>query len=126
MQDDVPALQVCMASGEWVYAPCIPGALLVNLGDMAQRWTNDRYRSTLHRVSNVTSATRHSVVFFCNADFDAEIAPAELLLQTTGGRMQGQPAECPHYEPVQAGPHLMRRLGLESVSRLPSLVASSA
>lgn len=115
-----------MASGEWVYAPCIPGALLVNLGDMAQRWTNDRYRSTLHRVSNATSATRHSVVFFCNADFDAEIAPAELLLQTAGGHMLGQPAERPHYEPVQAGPHLMHSLGLESVNPLCLHVASSA
>jgi len=38
-------------SGRWVAAPPVPGALVVNLGDLAERWTNDAYKSTWHRVS---------------------------------------------------------------------------
>ena len=40
------------SSGEWVVAPVLEGALLINLGDMTARWTNDTYKSTVHRVVN--------------------------------------------------------------------------
>ena len=38
--------------GEWLDVPAIPGALVVNIGDLMAEWTNDRWVSTLHRVVN--------------------------------------------------------------------------
>ena len=38
--------------GEWVGAPYVPGTLVINIGDLFQRWTNDVYSSNMHRVKN--------------------------------------------------------------------------
>ena len=64
--DDVPALQVMNPAGDWVAAPPIPGAFIVNVGDLLERWTNDLYRSTIHRAINTTGKRRYSIAFFSN------------------------------------------------------------
>lgn len=51
-QNDVPGLEVKTRQGNWITAPYMPGACLVNVGDLLQRWTNDVYVSTRHRVTN--------------------------------------------------------------------------
>jgi isopenicillin N synthase-like dioxygenase len=103
-QDDAPGgLQLRGADDEWHDVPAVPGAFVVNVGDALQRWTNDRWRSTLHRVvvpprDAGRDCERYSMAFFHNANWDALIE----CIPTC--RADGEPARHP---PVTAGRHLM-------------------
>ncbi|KAF8783990.1 hypothetical protein HU200_000086 [Digitaria exilis] len=72
--DEAPeagGLQVRLAGGEgWVDVPVVPGALLVNVGDLLQLVSNGRFRSVEHRVvaNRSRDKARVSVACFCNAD----------------------------------------------------------
>ena len=61
-------LQILTKQGEWVPVTSLPDQIVVNVGDMLQRLTNDRLRSTTHRVVNPTkenwSTPRYSIPFF--------------------------------------------------------------
>jgi len=98
-QDDAGGLQVQRADGSWLDVKPLPGALVVNTGDMMPRWTNDRWRSTMHRVINKFSGRdRWSIAYFFDLDPDARIAPLPCCIGP------GNPAR---YEPVTAGEHLI-------------------
>jgi isopenicillin N synthase-like dioxygenase len=73
-QDDTGGLQVKSKAG-WIAAPPIEGAFLCNIGDMLDRMTAGHYRSTPHRVQNVTRRDRLSFPFFFDPNFNAEIRP---------------------------------------------------
>lgn len=74
-QDDVGGLQVQEKSGAWIDVPPVPGAIVVNSGDLLERWTNQRYRSTPHRVVPRSAArTRFSIAMFIDPDPDAEVS----------------------------------------------------
>ncbi len=90
-------LEVRAADGSWIPVMPPPGALVVNLGDAMERWTNDRWRSTMHRVV-VPDGRRQSIAFFHNANWDAVIDCLEPC------RDSG-----PKYQPIAAGPHLMHK-----------------
>ncbi len=73
-QDDCGGLQVKTRSG-WVDAPPIPNTFVCNIGDMLDRLTGGLYRSTPHRVRNVSGRDRLSFPFFFDPNWHAEIKP---------------------------------------------------
>jgi len=98
-------LQIFTPLGEWRDVPPIPGAFIINIGDLMALWTNDRWVSTLHRVV-VTPATpgvstrRQSLAFFHQPNWDARIACLPSC---------ANPGEPPRHDPVLSGPYLMSK-----------------
>lgn len=104
---DAPGgLQVQMPDGQWSDVQPGPGELIVNLGDMMARWTNDRWRSTLHRVVNppvedAATSRRLSLGYFMHPNYDAQVAC-----------LPGchRPDEMPLYAPTTAGQHIRDKI----------------
>ena len=76
-QDDVGGLQVKTRS-RWIDAPPVPNSFVCNIGDMLDRLTRGLYRSTPHRVQNVSGRSRLSFPFFFDPGFDAHIEAIDL------------------------------------------------
>jgi len=97
--EDAPGgLQVQTRDGEWLDVHAVPGSFVVNLGDMMARWTNDRWRATLHRVAvppddHATGSRRQTIVFFHDPRADA-------VIECIPG------CGTPRYEPVSALEHV--------------------
>jgi isopenicillin N synthase-like dioxygenase len=72
--DGVGGLEIRDPDGVWSAVSAPPLSLIVNLGDMLARWTNDRYVSTPHRVSAPPGRDRYSVPFFVNPDSDTVVS----------------------------------------------------
>jgi isopenicillin N synthase-like dioxygenase len=89
-QDEHAGLQV-QRGEQLVLIEPVPGALTVNLGDMLQVWSNDHYRSPVHRVIASAAHTRLSAPFFWNPSYATTCAPLPALLR------RGEPAR---YRPV--------------------------
>jgi isopenicillin N synthase-like dioxygenase len=73
-QDDCGGLQVKARDG-WIEAPPLPGTLVCNIGDMLDRLTGGWYRSTPHRVRNVSGRERLSFPLFFDPAWEARIEP---------------------------------------------------
>jgi isopenicillin N synthase-like dioxygenase len=74
LQDDVGGLQVRTDDG-WLDVTPRDGALVINIGDMMQIWSNDLYRAALHRVRPISDRPRYSIPFFFNPAYDTDVAP---------------------------------------------------
>ena len=102
-QEDRPGgLQVKGKDGAWHDVPAVPGAFVVNIGDLMAEWTNDRWVSTMHRVVNperevAANSRRLSLVFFHQPNYDAMVECLPTCLA---------PGETPRHEPVTSGDHL--------------------
>ena len=70
---DVPGLAIRLPSGEWFAPPVIPGTLLINLGNIMRRWSNNRFLSTPHGVINESGTDRYSIAYFHSPDPDVVI-----------------------------------------------------
>jgi isopenicillin N synthase-like dioxygenase len=77
LQDDHGGLEVRGRDG-WIPVPPQPGAFVCNIGDMLDRLTEGRYRSTAHRVRNTGAGDRLSFPFFFDPAWDAEVTPLPL------------------------------------------------
>ena len=86
-------------SGGWIDVPPLPGTLVVNVGDLLGRWSNDRFASTPHRVINRSGRERYSIASFYDPDFGAMVDPCAL----------GVAREDARYEPITAGQHILNR-----------------
>jgi isopenicillin N synthase-like dioxygenase len=111
-------LEVQNRRGEWMAVASEPDAFVLNIGDLMQRWTNDRWTSTLHRVVNPPRAAalgsrRQSIVFFHQPNYDAVV---ECLPSCCG---RGNP---PRYPPVTSGEHRLAKF-LKGVGAVPPLGA---
>lgn len=71
-QDDCGGLEVKTPRG-WIDAPPIEGTFVCNLGDMLDRMTGGRYRSTPHRVRNASGRSRYSWPYFFDPNFGARV-----------------------------------------------------
>uniref|UniRef100_A0A1A8JFC1 Fe2OG dioxygenase domain-containing protein n=1 Tax=Nothobranchius kuhntae TaxID=321403 RepID=A0A1A8JFC1_NOTKU len=90
-------LQVCARSGEFIAAPVVSGAILVNIADLMQRWTADRFISVCHRVllpPEGDACTRQSLAFFVHPDDEA-------LISCCDGSSK--------YPPITAGDYVTQR-----------------
>ena len=102
-QEDSPGgLEVQDLDGSWIPVPAIAGSFVINIGDLMQRWTNDRWKSTLHRVvvppRNPGRPTRRqSIAFFHQPNWDARIECIPTCLN---------PGEAAKYPPVGSGEYL--------------------
>ena len=79
-QDDVGGLEVQNQDGDWIAAPIIAGAFIVNVGDFMAYWSNNRYVSTRHKVVSNLTSDRYSIPLFLNPNFDIEVKGFESLI----------------------------------------------
>jgi isopenicillin N synthase-like dioxygenase len=98
-QEGSRGLEIQRRDGSWIEVPPIPGAFVINIGDLMALWTNDRWVSTVHRVVNPKNPEearrrRQSFAFFHQPNWFAEISSLV-------------PGEAPKYAPVLSGPYLM-------------------
>lgn len=74
LQDGVTGLQV-ERKGQWHDVSARRGGLIVNIGDVVQVWSNDRYKAPLHRVLASDQRVRYSAPFFLNPSYATHYAP---------------------------------------------------
>lgn len=98
-------LEILNKQGEWVAVTALPEQLVVNVGDMLQRLTNNKLRSTTHRVVNPPrekwGTSRYSIPFFLHPRSEMRLDCLESCV-TADNPLQ--------YEPISAGEYLDQRL----------------
>ncbi|EFA76823.1 hypothetical protein PPL_09575 [Heterostelium album PN500] len=72
LYQDIAGLQI-ESKSKWIDAPPIPGTFVVNIGDMLERWSNNRYKSTLHRVLSPINQDRYVFALFSEPASDVMI-----------------------------------------------------
>ena len=98
-QDQVGGLEVQNREGEWVTAHPIDNTLVVNVGDLLMRWTNEGFISTPHRVVNRKGQERYSMVIAWDPNFDTIVDPSVVC----------QNGALPLYSPLSCGDYVLSR-----------------
>ncbi|KAG2188440.1 hypothetical protein INT44_001193 [Umbelopsis vinacea] len=105
-QNGIPGLEVQASRTNWISAPIIPGAVLVNIGDQMEYWTGGRFKSTKHRVVFLPEHAkydRYSIAYFCQANNEVLLNAIPSPL-TTGEKVNVDKAT------MTAGEYLQERL----------------
>jgi len=103
--DQVRGLQVLGSDGSWNDVSPADDALLINLGDLTARWTNEQWQSTLHRVKppivDGTINRRRSAAYFHDGNADAVVETIESCIPA---------GEQPLYPPITVSAHIQAKL----------------
>ena len=70
-----PGLHVQTKQGQWEMVDILSDTIVVNVGDLMERWSNGKFRSVPHYVKNLESQDRHSIVFFVDPASSTVIEP---------------------------------------------------
>ncbi|PVI07417.1 Clavaminate synthase-like protein [Periconia macrospinosa] len=110
-QDMSGGLQVLSAADEWLDAQPIEGTLVINIGDFLQRLSNNKFKSTVHRVYNRQKTSRYAMPFFLgfNPDHICEVVPTCVDADHP-----------PLYEPISCGKWREVRLKLAETGKVAS------
>lgn len=101
-QDSVGGLEICDQHGNWQDVEPDKSVVLINSGDLLERWTNGKYRSTLHRVKPMTlGRDRFSIAFFVDPDSDTEVKVLDSFIGADSPRK---------FSDVKAGDYIRGRL----------------
>jgi isopenicillin N synthase-like dioxygenase len=108
-------LEIQMPNGDWLPVNTEPRDFIINIGDLMMTWSNDRWRSTPHRVANPPPAVRDltsrlSSAYFCNPDDALEIACLP------GCATSESPAK---YAPMTAAEHRHQKIALSLCENAP-------
>ncbi|SKA32586.1 Isopenicillin N synthase [Enhydrobacter aerosaccus] len=98
-QDSLGGLEVMGKDGNWMQAAPLRGSFVINIGELMKRWTNGRFKATVHRVVHLRDMPRYSMPLFCNPNFRTIVDPRDL----------GVPESEVQYPPVQSGEFLLSR-----------------
>lgn len=96
-----PGLEVLSRQGKWLSVAPQEGTLVVNIGDLLERWSNGRLPSTRHRVRNRTGQSRYSIAVFYDPSPTALIDPADLPAATEATQTG--------FSPVGAADYILER-----------------
>jgi isopenicillin N synthase-like dioxygenase len=125
-QDSLGGLEVMGKDGQWIQATPLRGSFVINIGELMRRWTNGRFKATVHRVVHLRDMPRYSMPLFCNPNFRTVVDPRDL----------GVSDEEAKFPPVISGEFLLSRFKAtrklwgarkaETVSGDPNLIEAAA
>jgi isopenicillin N synthase-like dioxygenase len=117
--DNVGGLQVADDNDNWRDVPVIPGSFVVNQGDLMARWTNNRWRSALHRVANPPveangGSRRLSIIFFHHPNYDTTVSCLPTCVAA---------GVAPAYEPITVSDYYIMKKSQQRMARTKALQA---
>ena len=98
-QDSLGGLEVMGKDGQWISATPLRGSFIINIGELMKRWTNGRFKATVHRVVHLQNQSRYSMPLFCNPNFRTVVDPRDLGVSDADAQ----------YPPIQSGEFLLSR-----------------
>ena len=101
-QNDIGGLELQDGEGTWHSVTPENDAIVINTGDLMERWTNGKYRSTPHRVQpKLGDVDRYSIAVFVDPDTETPVRVLDSCLK---------PGEKPGYPEITAGEHIQERI----------------
>jgi isopenicillin N synthase-like dioxygenase len=98
-QDALGGLEVMGKDGNWISVTPLRGSYVINIGELMKRWTNGRFKATVHRVVHLQDKSRYSMPLFCNPNFRTIVDPRDLGVSDADAQ----------YPPVMSGDFLLSR-----------------